>query len=275
MTDANSTQPLPDPEARWVLSTDAAPRRRRKWPWLVVLLVVVALLVAAWFVLEAIARSVVEKVVRDQIVSRLELPEDQQIDVDIAGAVLPQLIVGRFDDVAIASDDVPLEGLSADVAVRAKDIAIRGDMGWTSGTAQVTFDTEQLRGLLSRIEGFPADAVVIDPPQVAFDTQLELFGATFPLGVGLAPRAEGGDLVLTPQTLRLGDAEVAADVLIDQFGALARTVVRDWNICVAEYLPAAVTLTGVRVEGEALVADVDVDSAILGDPAAREPGSCD
>ena len=54
----------------------------------------------------------------------------------------------------------------------------------------------------------------------------------------------------------------------------ADTVLRDWDVCVAQYLPAGVTLTAVAVEGDQLVADFDVDGAIATDPALRENGTC-
>ena len=93
--DEHPTQPLPDPSATWILQTDAsapAPRRHRRWPWLVAVLAVAALAVGAWFAGEYIARGIVERTIREQVVQQLDLPADQQIDVDIPGQVLPQLI---------------------------------------------------------------------------------------------------------------------------------------------------------------------------------------
>ena len=112
MNDQHPTQPLPDPSARWVLSTDAAasaPRRRsRRWPWLIAVLAVVVLAVGAWFAGEYIARGIVERTIRDQVASRLDIPADQHVDVDVRGQVIPQLIGGRLDDVTVSAPDVSL-----------------------------------------------------------------------------------------------------------------------------------------------------------------------
>jgi len=80
--------------------------------------------------------------------------------------------------------------------------------------------------------------------------------------------------VLTPASLQVGGAEVSAEELQDRFGRIADGVLRDWDVCVAEYLPAGVTLTSVAVEGETLVAGFDIDGGIASDPALQENGTC-
>lgn len=275
MSDQHPTQPLPDAGARWVLSTDAAATRprRRRWPWLVALLVVIALAVAAWFAGEYIARSIVERTIREQVTRQLDLPVDQQIDIDIPGPLLPQLIVGSLGQVSISSQDVPLQGITGDVTVSAQDVNIH-DGEWSGGHATVTLDQSQLQTLLANVPDFPASTVVIDAPDLAAEFSLQLFTVEIPVGVALTPSASGGDIVLTPASLRLGGAEVTADALRQQFGALASTVLRDWDVCIADRLPKAVELTGVTVAREQVVADFEIDSAITRDGAAQEKGTC-
>ena len=266
--DTQATEPLPRD-----MSTPPAPRRR-VWPWIVAFAIVAALAVAAWFAAEAIARQVVTGVVRDQVRTQLSLPADQQIDVEVPGAVIPQLIGGSIDDLTIASDDVSLGGVSGDVTVTAHDVAVRGTGEMSGATATVSLDQAQLRTLLSTVEGFPADTVGLDAPNVTMSIDLQLFGVAIPVGVALTPSAAQGQIVLTPASLQLGGAEVTADALREQFGRLADAVLRDWDVCIAQYLPAGVTLTGVEVVGDVLVADFDVDGAIATDPALQENGTC-
>ena len=275
--DEHPTRPLPDPSATWILQTDAsapAPRRHRRWPWLVAVLAVAALAVGAWFAGEYIARGIVERTIREQVEQQLDLPADQQIEVDIPGQVLPQLISGRFDQLTVSSADVPFGQLSGDVVVHASGVPVRGDAPVDSASAQVTLDQSQLQALLSTVDGFPASTVSLAEPHVEVAMDLQLFALTVPIGVGLTPSASAGQLVLTPDTLKAGDAEVSAEALVDQFGAVARTVVRDWDVCVAQYLPAGITLSGVRVAGQTVVADFDVDGAIVTDSALQQNGTC-
>lgn len=276
MTDEHPTQPLPDPSAQWVLQTpdaEPAPARRRRWPWVVGLVVVVVLVVVAWFVGESIARSVVERTIREQISSNLNIPADHPIDVDIPGPILPQLIVGSLAEVTISSDDVPLEQLTADVTVRADDVPVRGG-DWSGATAEVTIDEAQLQALLAGVDDFPASTVAIDAPDITATFELNAVVTTIPVGVALTPSAQDGDLVLTPASLRIAGAEISADAIVGQFGAIASTVVRDWDVCIAQYLPKALTLTGVGVETDAVTADFEISSDILTEPSARENGTC-
>ncbi|WP_431802464.1 LmeA family phospholipid-binding protein [Microbacterium sp. bgisy203] len=281
MSDENPTVPLPDPRAQWALSTDAAASgtrtekpRKRRWPWLVAVLAVVLLAVGAWFAGEYIARGIVERTIREQVTTQLALPADQPIDIDLPGQVLPQLIAGRFDQLTLSSQNVPFGQLTGDVVVHASDVPIRGDDPIGSASASVTLDQSQLQALLATVEDFPAATVALAEPDVDISMDLKLFALTVPVGVGLTPSASAGQLVLTPRTLMLNGAEISAEALVDQFGAIARTVVRDWEVCIAQYLPAGLELSAVTVSGDTIVADFAIDGAIIHDEALQQNGTC-
>ncbi|MEV4687763.1 DUF2993 domain-containing protein [Microbacterium sp. LWH3-1.2] len=268
------TEPLPEGMVQ-----SAPERSRRVWPWIVAFAIVAVLAVAAWFAAEAIARQVVTGIVQDQVRTQLSLPADQQIDVGIEGAVLPQLIAGTLTELTISSDDVTIGGqgsdaqVTGDISVVAHGVSVR-DGAITDADATVVLDEQQLRELMSNVDGFPVDSLGLAAPNITMEVDLTLFGATVPVGAALTPSADQGDLVLTPASLQLGGAEVSAAQVQKTFGRLADGVVRDWDVCVAQYLPAGVTLTAVEVTGDALVADFDVDGAIATDPALQENGTC-
>jgi len=274
--DTQPTQPLPRPDAQWVLaSSGPQPRqRRRATPWIVGVALIALLAVGAWIAGEFLARSIVTTTIRQQIVSQLSLPADHPIDVDLPGPVLPQLIGGRIGELTLSSQNVASGELSGDIVVHATGIPIRGDAPVESARATVRLDEQQLRVLLGAIDGFPVETVALDDPDIAMTTELELWVLSVSVGVGLTPRVEDGELVLTPSTLRVAEAELSAEALLAQFGPLASSVLRDWKVCVAQYLPAGVVLTGIRVDGDAVVADVDIDGAILQDVRLQESGSC-
>lgn len=266
------TQPLPD----WA-NTEPEPRRRRRgWGWLVALVIVAALVVGAIIGGEMIARDLVTTAIRDQVVSRLGLPADQDVDVTVEGTILPQLIAGRFDDVTVATDEVTLgNGFTGDVTVSATGVDFRGDASAQSAAAVVTLDAAQVQALMANVEGFPAATVGLAEPNVTMATELEFFGARIPVGIGLTPTAQNGDLVLTPAALSLGDAEIDADDLRDRFGGVADGALRDYTVCIAQYIPAAMTMTGVVVVGDELVADLSIDPRVISDAALQANGTCD
>lgn len=268
--DTRPTQPLPD----WASAPPKPRRRRSAWPWVISFVVVVGLAVAAWFVAEWVARGMVERSIREQIITILALPADQPIDITVTGPVLPQLIVGELDDVTVSSEDVTVGSLTGDFTVTAQGIAIRGDAGADAATGSVRLDEDQLETMLAGVEDFPVETVELDDPDVVMSSELRFFGIAIPITVALTPSAAEGDIVLTPSRLQLADGEVTADGLREQFGELADAVLRDWTVCIAEYIPAGLTLTSIAVEGDQIVAGFDVDGRIASDTELQANGTC-
>lgn len=269
--DTQPTQPIP---GEWAYAEAPSRRRGRIWPWLVAFAIVGALAIVAWFVGEAIARDAVTTTIRQQVVSRLALPADHEVAVDVAGPVIPQLIAGTLGEVTVSSDDVPIGEVVGDVTVIAHGVPLRGG-DLAGATATVVLDEEQLRALMATVDGFPADSLALDDPDVTMSTELSFFGIGIPVGVALTPTAVDGDIVLSPAALQVAGADISVEGLRDQFGVVAELVLRDWTVCLAQYIPAGLELTAVAVAGDEIVAEFDVDGAIVSDPALLQNGTCE
>lgn len=267
--------PEANPGYRWEMQVPDAPRRRRgPWPWIISIVVLVVLLGGAFLAGEWLARDVTERAVRTQVDEAIGLAPDQQIDVDIDGWLLLQLLSGRLDRVAISSDDVSYGDLSAAVDVELRGLPIRDEAPIDGGEFTVRLDEQQLRALLAQIDGFPADVVSFQDDDLQFALPYSVFGVEGEIGVTLAPGIEAGALTLAPETLFLGGASVSADELRAQLGPLADTALRTWTICLADEFPAALTLTDVQVASGTLAATGDVDPNVLVDASLSEPGAC-
>ena len=256
------------------MSADAKPRRRRGGRALIVLAILLVVLAALAVVAELVARQMVPSTIRSTVVERLELPADHPVDVDVDGILIPQLIVGTLHDVRIASQDVTVGAFSGDVTAHGQGVPIRADGPAAGGTAEVRMSTEQLRSLLATIDGFPAETVELEAPNVTASTEVELLGARIPLGLVLEPRAADGDLVLTPVEGTVAQATVTADQLRRQFGSLLDPVLQDRSVCIASSVPAALTLESIEVVDDELVAGFSVDGGIIDDPALQANGTC-
>lgn len=265
------TEPLPD----WAVPAAAPERRRRRaWPWIVAVLVIVALAIGAWFAGEAIARSIVTATVREQVITALDLPADQPLEVEVAGTVLPQLIAGRLDELTLSSEDVALgDAFTGDIRVVAQGVPISGG-AMDAGSATVTMDADQLRALLATIDSFPVDTVDLAAPDVTVSIDVPVFAAEIPVGVALTPVADGGDIVLTPSEIEVAGTALSAERIRQQFGLVADVILRDWTVCVADQIPAGVTLREISVQEGAVVAELDIDGAILSDSALQAEGVC-
>jgi len=253
----------------------APPRRRHRGRrWLIALIVLVVLLVAAALAGEWLARDIVPRAVKQQAVASRGVSDASSIDVDIPGILLVQLVRGTIDEATVSAPDLRIDDLSGSVAVTVRDLAFRGDPTISGGAASVTLDAAQLQALLGTVDGFPADAVGLADPDVTASTEVRVFGAAIPIGIGLRPGAAAGDLVLTPDSLTLADAEVSADELRDRLGGLADGVLREWQVCIAQYLPAPLALADVAVTGDRLVAGFDIAATTLTEEALQAKGTC-
>ncbi|MFJ4224752.1 DUF2993 domain-containing protein [Microbacterium sp. NPDC089695] len=280
MSDDNPTLPYPSADTEHptlvIPGEDdgagaTAPRtRRRRWPWvLLIVVVVLALLVVA---AELVVRSVLPGVVRSIVVEQLDLPADQQLDVEADGILLPQLIGGRLDSLHLSTDSVTLEGVTGAVDVTATGVPLRGgDLDGASGTIRI--DESQFTTLLARTD-LPVDTVTLDAPNATVAGSVPVLGIPIPITLTVTPGVAEGDLELTPVSLTVGGLEIDADQVGSSLGSLGAQITETQRVCIADQLPAGLTITGLEIEGSEAVIDVDVDGAIATDPALLEKGVC-
>ena len=254
--------------------TDATRPRRRAGRTIAIVAVVVVVIAALLVAAEAIARSAVAGTVRSLVVQQVGLPADQQVDVEVPGLVLPQLVAGTLGQVAVSAPDVALGPLTGDVRVDLQDVPVAGNAPAAGGSASVRLDPDQLRALLSQIPDFPADTVDTAAPDLTLSTELSVFGIPIPVGISATPGAADGDLTLTPTAFDLGGNRVDADTVRGQFGGVADGILQTRSLCIADRLPAGLTLDTVTVQGRDVVATFAVDGRLLNDPNLQQNGTC-
>ncbi|MCK8466355.1 DUF2993 domain-containing protein [Microbacterium sp. KSW4-16] len=279
MSDDNHTLPYPEAGAEHPTlvipgsSPEQSPEgatRRRRWPWvlLVVVIVLAALVVAAEFV----ARAVLPGIVRSIVVEQLDLPADQQLDVETRGLVLPQLIGGNLESLRLSTDSVTLEGITGAAEVTATDVPLRGgELGGASGTIRI--DQGQFTSLLAGTD-LPIESVELEAPNATVSGSITVFGASVPLSLTVTPGVVDGDLELTPVAASIGGLDIDLDQVGSTLGSLGQEVTKPQRVCIADQLPAGLTLTGLEIVDGAAVIDVDVDGAIVTDTSLQDKGVC-
>lgn len=276
MSDENPTLPYPDASAEHstlVLPSDrgAEPRQhRRRWPWvlLVVLLVPAALVVAA----ELLARSIVPGIVRGIVVEQLDLPADQQLDVETTGILLPQLIGGRLDELHLASDSITLGGITGRADVTAVGVPLSGG-DFASAHATVRIGEDQFAALLETSD-LPIDAVELDEPHATASGSVSVLGITVPIALTLTPAADHGELLLTPVSLEVAGMNLDAEQIADRLGDLGEQLTRPHRVCIADRFPAGVIIDSVEVSGDEVVVGADVDGGIVSEAGLQVNGAC-
>lgn len=280
MSDDNHTLPYPDagaehptlmiPGSASEQATEPAPRKRRRWPWVLLIAVVVIAVLAV--VAEFVARAVLPGIVRSIVVEQLDLPVDQQIDVETAGLLVPQLIGGTLDTLHLSTDSVTLEGITGAADVTATDVPLRGgDLGAAVGTIRI--DQAEFTSLLAGTD-LPIESVEFDAPNATVSGSIELLGAAVPLSLTLTPDAVDGDLELTPVAASVGGLDIDLDKVGAVLGSLGQGLTQPQRVCIADQLPAGLTLTGLEIVDGAAVIDIDVNGAIVTDASLQDKGVC-
>ncbi|WP_053095742.1 DUF2993 domain-containing protein [Microbacterium sp. CGR1] len=245
-------------------------RARKRWPW--VLLIVVVVLAVLAVAAELIARAVLPGIVRGMVIEQLDLPADQKLAVEADGILIPQLIGGTLDTLHLSTDSVTLEGVTGAVDVTATGVPLRGgDLASASGTIRI--DESQFTSLLSNTE-LPIDTVTLESPNATVAGSVSVLGLAIPVSLTVTPGVAEGDLELTPVGLTVGGLEVDADQVGSSLGALGEQLTQTQRICIADQLPAGITLTGLKIDGSEAVIDVDVDGAIATDQTLLGKGTC-
>lgn len=252
------------------MTSTSVVRRRARWPWivLVVVLVLAGLIVAG----EVIARAVVPATVRSLVIDALDLPADQRLDVQTSGMLLPQLAAGTLDQVRLTSDEVTIGGITGSAMVTATDVPVAGGaLGAAEGT--VSIDQEEFGSLLDTAH-LPVTRIALRAPNATVEGEIDLFGRRIPVGITVTPGAEEGDLLLTPVSLSVNGMDVDLDAVSGVIGSAGETITRPQRVCIADRLPAGITLTDLRIEGTRAVADISADGRITVDPDLLENGTC-
>ncbi|SEB91958.1 DUF2993 domain-containing protein [Microbacterium hydrocarbonoxydans] len=282
MSDDNHTLPYPAGDSEHptlvipggtgedAVAVAPAKRRRKRWPWVLLIVVVVLALLAV--AAELVVRSILPGVVRSLVIDQLDLPADQELDVEADGILVPQLIGGTLDTLHLSTDSVTLQGITGAVDVTATGVPLRGgDLRGASGTIRI--DESQFTTLLEGTE-LPIETVTLESPNATVAGSVTVLGIAIPISLTVTPGVAEGDLELTPVGLTIGGLEVDADQVGSSLGSLGGRLTETQRICIADQLPAGITLTGLEIEGSDAVIDVDVDGAIATDQALLEKGVC-
>lgn len=260
----SATEPLPSTPASTAPAPVSAPakrKRRRVWPFVVAVIVVIALIVGA-FIADAAVKAYAQDQIKQKVVAALGVDPTTQVDVKIGGgSVLFQALSGKLSTVDITgAKDVPL-----DQSAPLNKLAI---------TYRVS--EKNVSVLASELSGMQLDSVTLKAPEIVANATFKVFGFGIPVGLGLTPSASHGQLDFTPTSILVSGQKFTSKQLLSTpgLGSLAKQLLKQQTFCVAQYLPKALTVTSVKVVGHELVMMISGDGAALGGSAFSTKGSC-
>lgn len=246
----------------------APQKKKRRWVGPVIILVVlIGLVVAAFFVAEKLARDAAGGVIARPLASALN--SDSKVHVDLGpGLFLSQAVGGRLDAVTISTDGVAVGEGTASLVLDTKGLPL--DTGGTidSVHATLSLDATAMQSVV------PAGSTVsFAGTQFLVATQADLGGVPTPVQLTVTPTAVEGVVALEVTGVTVNGAEVAVeDVRNGAYGPAAAVLVAPAPLCVSPYLPAALTLSSAKVAGQSLVLEFDGKAVKLGSLSTK--GTC-
>ena len=275
-----STEVAPSevPAEPTVVVEQPAPRRKRRWiGWVIAAGALVVLLVVGFFVGDSFAKQYATKYVRDQIIQVLNLDPASDVDVDLGGgSVILQALAGRLTEVTIHANEITFGDITGDAQIVATAVPL--DSTQPVGTLDIVVDVneENVQKLKSFLSGIDLKTITLEDDVIRVGTEFTLVFFTIPVSVDLLPTAQDGGINFDPRTIILGNEEISVDDLraSPEFRALAGDLLSSQQFCIAEYLPQALTLDGVKVAGDSLVLSIDGDGTALADPGLSTNGVC-
>jgi hypothetical protein len=248
------------------------PPRFRWIGWLVILGIFGALVTFALIEGDKIVRDVAGGVVRSGVVAALDLPDTQKVDVDLGGGLLVfQAITGKLDSVDVTVPDVAFGEAVGTLALTVTAVPL--DPGKPVGTltADVLIDEGNLAKYAAYLSSVPLTSVVLADQFATVGADL----AGVPVTVALAPSVATGAVVFTPAAVTAGGvASTVEEIAAGPLAPLAAPMLASRPLCVAQYLPKALTVTGAAVTGKNLVitaTGANVGLASLGTKGTCEP----
>jgi len=255
---------------------EPAPKKRRTG--LIVALVLVGILVVLGIVAviaESIARQQATALIADQVRQALALEPEHPVDVTIEGApVLWQAAGGKLEAVQIEVERVAFGELVGDLSLRAEGTPIDPQQPTESLSAVYSISEVDVAALAGFFSGIVVTDVQLDNREVRFQTGFEIFGVQFEIGIGVMPTVRDGQLEFSPTSIVINDSVIEADDLQSQFGPLVQPLLATQSVCVAEFLPAALTLTAVQIGDEQMLVVFAAEDVALGGEGFSTRGSC-
>lgn len=253
-----------------------APRKRRKG-WIVALLVLVVLLIIAFFVGENLARQYATNLVRERIVDGLALDPATDVEVDLgSGFLLLQAATGSVNDVTVDIPELVLGEIRGAASLEARDVPLDSTQPIRELDITATIDEDNVQSLASYLSGVDLSSIELRDGIIRVGTEIDLAVLTFPVAIDLAPGTSEGGISFTPQTILVGEEQLSVAELtaFPPLQAIAGELLASRDFCVASSLPQGLEITSVEVIGTDLVVGLSGDGIALAGDDLTTNGSC-
>jgi len=251
-----------------------AERTPRRLRWILASIVVLLVLIGGS---ELALRIIVPNVISGAVREQLQLSDSHPVDVSLGGSALLYALSGRVGQVSVVVDDAELvEGLRGTISLRADSVPFDLEHGDISGgSASLTVNRDELPAAIALLTAGLADSAEVRRGELVVSRTLELFGQEVPISVALALAIDQGDVVIEPRSVTAAGFDLTAEQIRSASGGALDALLSTHEVCVADQIPAGITLTDVQLLSTGSVnLEVAFDPRIISDPEQQELGSC-
>jgi LmeA-like phospholipid-binding len=256
---------------------NARRKRHRGRNFVIGLIIVIVLLIAAFFIVDRVVRDYAEGQVKQEVASSLGLPSTKPVAVDLGdGSILLQAAFGSINNATITVDPLTLDGITGAATMSASDIPLDNSKPVGKLTVDVSIPVASLETKLSGVSWLKPlnPQVTLDGQQIDVAGAVSLFGAKLPVTVTLTPGVKDGEPTFQVDTAKVGTVSVSASVLENYVPGFAQIADLGNSVCIADALPKDLVLTSITLTGDSAVYTLNGDGAELNSAALSQKGTC-
>ncbi|MEP6481019.1 MAG: DUF2993 domain-containing protein [Rhodoglobus sp.] len=260
-----------------VIETPAPKKKRHPLRTVIIFVIVLAVLVVGFIVADGFAKRYATQYVKDSIIKVLGVDPKTPVTVDLGtGSIILQALTGGVQKVVVDVPSVSFGDLTGAAHIVATNVPLDSSKPLDKLGIVLTISQDNVRKLTKYLSGLDLSRVDVGNGVITIGTQFSFLFFSIPVAVDLEPSAKDGGIAFDPKTITVsGNAISVADLRSNpQFAALAGDLLKSQQVCVASYLPKALTIDDVHVAKTDLVITIKGDGATLGGSDLSTNGTC-
>lgn len=213
-------------------------------------------LVGATVIADAIVRTEMERIAREEIAVALELDDPDEVEAEIeGGSAILQLLLGSVDHVAITVVDLDLGVADGTFHAEIYDLPTNPLTPIPRVYSYISLDHDSVVQLTGDFVDAPVVDVSLQPPalRVELAAQLPTRAAPTDVTVVVEPVTRGSRIVLVPQTVEVGAWHLSPAEFEQRFGVPTSSLFDQTGFCVADSVPTTMEIADVRVSNGAVL----------------------
>lgn len=228
---------------------------------LITLLILGGLIGGGLYAGDNFAKDAVTGVIRDKVGETLGLKDaaTEAIDVDLGGGFfIGQAVAGTIDAVAIAVPEATFGELTGSLAITAAAVPVNPSQPTGELGVRLGLDGESAAAFATGLQ--PGATVTLGEGALTVATKI----AKTAISIAYLPSAAEGALVLTPQSITVGETLMTPEEFAaSKYGKVGASILDPRTVCVARFLPAALTFTGLDVTATAVTISAEGEKVSL------------